>query len=78
MSDRTFGATRDCAGCRYWSKMLARASSPSLVVTAMCLADGGPHAGQYVAGYVKCDHWRSGELGAIDDPNAPDYEDEKT
>ena len=43
MSDRTYGETRNCAGCRFWSEMLAQAIGGG-PVTAMCLAEAGRYA----------------------------------
>jgi hypothetical protein len=67
---RTQGQTRNCKGCRFWSEMIAQ-SIGGRPVEALCLAAGGPHAGKYTAGHVTCDSWKSGHLGAVDDP--PDY-----
>lgn len=68
MTDRTYGTTRDCAGCRFWSEMIAawHGDGP---VQALCLAPAGaPLRGQYVTGRRTCSAWASGELGAIDEP----------
>lgn len=66
---RTYGETKDCRGCRFWSEMIARAVGDG-PVQALCLGDG-KFAGKYVAGRQTCDAWKSGHLGAVDDP--PDY-----
>lgn len=67
MSDyRTWGATRNCAGCRYWSEMIAKAEG--LQVVAMCLAPSGPNRARYVGPRTTCDAWAAGDLGAIDEP----------
>lgn len=70
MSDRTYGETRNCAGCRFWSEMIAqcRGGGP---VEALCLSDSSPHSGKYTTARITCDAWKSGHLGAVDDP--PDY-----
>ena len=67
MSVRTFGETRDCAGCRYWSEMLAMADGGG-PVKAVCLAPAGPRRGQYQSGRATCDAWASGHYGAVDEP----------
>ncbi len=70
---RTYGETRNCAGCRFWSEMLAqcRGGGP---VEAMCLVDDGPFSSKYVTARQKCDKWKSGHYGAVDDP--PNYGEE--
>lgn len=68
MSNRTFGKTRDCRGCRYWSEMIAFAQGGP--IKALCLGpkDKAPQ-GEYKAGHESCrDGWASGHLGAIDEP----------
>jgi len=67
MTHRTYGETKNCAGCRYWSEMLAHALGGG-PVEAMCLAGEGPFQGQYVAGYRTCPSWKSGHYGAVDAP----------
>ena len=66
---RTNGETRNCAGCRYWSEMIAQSIGDG-PVEAMCLGDG-PLKGQYTTGKQTCPAWKSGHYGAVDDP--PDY-----
>ena len=70
---RTYGETHNCAGCRFWSEMIARAVGGG-PVEAMCLVDGGPFSGKYVTERQRCNQWKSGHLGAVDDP--PDYGEE--
>lgn len=68
---RSWGMTRDCKGCRFWSEMLARVDNGT--TKAACLAPAG--RGQFhPAGYT-CTSWQSGELGAIDDPSGNPYEE---
>jgi hypothetical protein len=43
-------------------------------VEAMCLVDDGPFSGKYVIGRQRCDKWKSGHFGAVDDP--PNYGEE--
>ncbi len=73
MSDRTYGETRNCAGCRFWSEMIAQAIGGG-PVQAMCLAESGKYAGKYTVHYTRCDSWKSGHYGAVDDP--PNYGEE--
>ncbi len=73
MSDRTYGETRNCAGCRFWSEMIAQAIGGG-PVEAMCLADAGRFAGKYTSARRTCDSWKSGHFGAVDDP--PNYGEE--
>jgi hypothetical protein len=70
MSERTYGATKNCAGCRFWSEMVAqcRGGGP---VEAMCLSNVGPLKGKYTTARQTCPDWESGHHGAVDDP--PDY-----
>jgi hypothetical protein len=69
MSHRTYGETKNCKGCRYWSEMIARSIGGG-PVQAMCLS-GGPLDGKDVCGHQTCSAWTSGHHGAIDEP--PDY-----
>lgn len=66
---RTYGETRNCAGCRFWSEMIAQAIGGG-PVQAMCLGEGALK-GRYTTGQRTCDGWKSGHLGAIDEP--PNY-----
>jgi len=43
-------------------------------VEAMCLVDDGAFSGKYVTARQRCDKWKSGHLGAVDDP--PNYGEE--
>lgn len=72
MSDRTYGDTRNCAGCRYWSEMIAQSIGCG-PVQALCLSDG-TLKGKYTTGRQTCESWASGHHGAIDEP--PDYGEE--
>lgn len=68
MTARTFGQTRDCRGCRYWSEMIAFACGGPL--KAMCLGpEGQAPRGEYRHGSDSCKAWAHGNLGAIDDPD---------
>jgi len=70
MEHRTYGETKNCKGCRYWSEMIARSNGGP--VEAYCLAEIGatPMARKYTTGSQKCDAWACGELGAIDEPGS--------
>ena len=70
---RTYGETKDCAGCRFWSEMVAACHGGGPVL-AMCLSDDGPFSGKYTAGRATCTVWKSGHFGAVDDP--PNYGEE--
>lgn len=72
MDERSFGTTRNCAGCRYWSEMIARAEGGG-PVEAMCLHKSSPHWAKYVAGSQACDHWSAGDRGAVDQPAGNPY-----
>lgn len=68
MDHRTYGETRDCKGCRYWSEMIAGCNGDG-PVKALCLAPKtAPQHGKYMAGWQKCEAWASGHLGAVDEP----------
>jgi len=73
MTDRTFGRTRDCRGCRFWSEMIAQALG-ARPVEALCLSDAGSKRGQYTIGLATCESFKSGHHGAVDDP--PNYGEE--
>lgn len=64
------GATRNCAGCRYWSEMLAQAID-GRPVEAVCLTPAGKLKGKYTSARTTCDSWKSGHFGAVDEPSAP-------
>ena len=66
MMDRTYGETRNCAGCRFWSEMVAKCEGGGSV-QALCLADG-PLSGKYTIGRQTCTVWASGHYGAVDSP----------
>lgn len=67
MSDRTYGETKDCAGCRYWSEMLAQCQGGG-PIKAVCLHPTGPNRMVYTTAKRTCSSWASGHLGAIDEP----------
>ena len=63
---RTFGETKDCAGCRFWSELIAKGVAGR--VLSMCLAERGPFFQDYTSALQACDGWKSGHLGAVDEP----------
>ena len=72
---RTLGISRDCAGCRFWSEMVATSKAEEVGhVKYLCLSATGPLAGSYVAATQTCRGWASGHHGAIDAP--PRYGEE--
>ncbi len=66
---RTFGETRNCAGCRFWSEMIAKCDGDG-PVQAMCLGDGVLKS-RYTTARQTCKSWKAGHLGAVDEP--PNY-----
>ena len=70
---RTYGETQDCAGCRYWSEMIAQSIGCG-PIEAMCLSGDGPKASKYTTGRMACPAWKSGHFGAVDEP--PNYGEE--
>ncbi len=69
---RTYGQTRNCGGCRFWSEMVARFHG--VAIEAMCLSPEGPRSSQYTTERATCSAWKIGHLGAVDDP--PNYGEE--
>ena len=67
---RTYGETKNCAGCRYWSEMIAKCEGGGSV-EAMCLSNTSPLTGKYTHAGRSCEAWESGHHGAVDDP--PNY-----
>lgn len=62
---------KKCEDCRYWSDRIARARGGSL--EAMCLGPDAlfPKRGEYTHRADRCQGWRSGHLGSIDDGGDP-------
>lgn len=67
MSHRTYGETKNCKGCRYWSEMLARYEGGPM--QAVCLS-GGEMNGKWKSENQTCSAWASGHDGAIDEPGS--------
>lgn len=63
MSHRTYGETRNCKGCRFWSEMIAHTVDGG--VQAMCLSRM-----RYTSGYNTCMFWASFFDGAVDEPGS--------
>ncbi len=70
---RTYGETKTCKGCRYWSEMIAKVDKRHRVV-ALCLNSGSSMRNRYTTAAQSCPEWRSGHFGAVDEP--PDYGEE--
>ena len=72
---RSYGTTKDCNGCRFWSEMIAQAIGGG-GVQALCLSDNeaAPNRSKYTYGRDTCSFWKEGALGAVDDPHADNYE----
>lgn len=68
--ERTLGQTQDCRGCRFWSEMIAKSEGGGPIL-ALCLSSVSPMQGKYTSGRMKCEAWKSGHHGAVDDP--PNY-----
>ena len=68
MDYRTYGQTKNCKGCYYWSEMLAKCDSGTPGVVAMCLNKKSTENGKYKAGYQKCENWKTGAEGVVDAP----------
>lgn len=70
MDHRSYGETRDCKGCRYWSEMIAgNMHNNGGAIEALCLAPKpAPMHGQYKHPASTCTAWASGHLGAVDEP----------
>jgi hypothetical protein len=70
MEHRTYGETRNCKGCRYWSEMIAgNVHNGGGEIEALCLAQKpAPFHGQYKHPRSTCSAWASGHHGAIDEP----------
>ena len=66
---RTYGKTRDCKGCRFWSEQNARVEGNKPLM-ALCLNRDSKYAYLFRAGNDWCHEWADGAGGAIDDPNS--------
>ena len=71
MDHRTYGTTRNCKGCRFWSERIAMSdASTAGQVKALCLAKAGPLTGTYTFSHQACIAWKSGHHGAVDEPGS--------
>ena len=68
---RSWGETKNCHGCRYWSEMLAQACGGPM--EAVCLARKSPNSGKYTSKQTTCDAWEDGSMGAVDQPGGDPY-----
>jgi hypothetical protein len=66
MFHRSYGETKDCKGCRYWSEMIAKSEGAG--VAAMCINIKSDRSGKYTLGLEVCDEFKTGQYGAIDSP----------
>lgn len=69
---RTWGDTRNCKGCRFWSEMVAHSQGSQ--TAALCLNKQSRNSAKFVVASVTCDQWQEGSLGAVDDPGGNPYE----
>lgn len=73
MDHRTWGQTRNCKGCRFWSELIAQAiPEHNHAIQALCLNSKSFKNGEYTFEQNTCSHWMSGHHGAIDTPGASD------
>lgn len=74
MSDyRTWGETKNCKGCRYWSEMLAQSIGNGMEAVCLDPSKGPAKAMKYVPAWHSCDNWKSGHHGAVDEPCEEGY-----
>lgn len=69
---RSWGGTRNCKGCRYWSEMVAQSVGGG-PVQAMCLNQASPNRAKFTGPTRVCDQWTEGGLGAVDQPGGNPY-----
>lgn len=67
MTARTYGETKNCAGCRYWSETLAQSNRDG-VIEAYCLDQQSPNRNKYTEGRQSCCDFAAGFIGAVDSP----------
>ena len=72
---RSWGKTRNCHGCRYWSEMIAKVEGG--VLSAMCICGDSPNNGRYTTRATHCSAWDEGSLGAVDQPGGDPYQQEE-
>ncbi len=66
---RSYGKTRDCRGCRFWSEQKAIKDGDRFGWKCLCLNRDSPRAYLYTRGKDYCPKWEDGEFGAVDDPD---------
>ena len=69
---RSWGGTRTCKGCRFWSEMVAKSTGGG-PVQAMCLNPVSPMRNEYMSPNRTCPEWKNGGLGAVDQPGGNPY-----
>jgi len=69
---RSWGETRDCEGCRFWSEMVAQAIGGG-PIQALCINGKSPLSGKYTTKRMTCEAWQEGSLGAVDQPGGDPY-----
>lgn len=67
MATRTYGETKTCSGCRYWSEQLAQNNRDG-VLMAYCLDQNSPQRNRYTEGAQTCPDYAAGLIGAVDSP----------
>ena len=71
MDYRSWGETKNCHGCRYWSEMIAQSGESGM--QALCLGPRSPNRAKYTTKTKTCDQWEEGSLGAVDSPEGDPY-----
>jgi hypothetical protein len=70
MMDSASAQERNCAGCKFWSAMIAEWGDRPL--QRVCLATGGMYSGQYTTGRTSCEQWQFDKNGPVDHPSRGD------
>jgi hypothetical protein len=63
-----------CETCRFWSDRIANAGNTGM--EAMCLNEDSPFYSTFVTENSWCPKWDYNAWGAIDELDAPDYDDD--
>jgi hypothetical protein len=71
---RSWGETKNCHGCRYWSERLAMSDGNGL--RAMCISADSPNKSKWMPKRGTCEKWDEGSMGAVDSPGGEPYEDD--
>ena len=70
MNHRSYGESKDCKGCRFWSEMMAGTDANTGALRAVCLSMSSVQAGKWTIGSNSCAEYASGHDGAIDEPGS--------